>query len=65
MPGSYSQLLLHIVFSTKHRKAWITGDVAERLYPSIGGIVRAEKGGAPQERGSQIRTSPNPAGAWR
>lgn len=44
MPGTYSQLLLHVVFSTKHRKPWITADVAERLYPYIGGIVRAEKG---------------------
>ncbi|MBS0196501.1 MAG: IS200/IS605 family transposase [Planctomycetes bacterium] len=44
MPGTYSQLLLHVVFSTKARASWITADVAERLYPFIGGIVRAEKG---------------------
>jgi len=44
MPGTYSQLLLHIVFSTKGRAPWITPQVAERLYPYIGGIVRAEKG---------------------
>jgi REP element-mobilizing transposase RayT len=44
MPGTYSQLLLHIVFSTKGRSPWITAEVAERLYPYIGGIVRAEKG---------------------
>lgn len=44
MPGTYSQILLHIVFSTKHRTPWITRDLAERLYPYIGGIVRAEKG---------------------
>lgn len=44
MPGTYSQILLHIVFSTKHREAWITPDIAERLYPYMGGIVRAEKG---------------------
>lgn len=44
MPGTYSQLLLHVVFSTKGRAPWITADVAERLYPYIGGIVRAEKG---------------------
>jgi putative transposase len=44
MPGTYSQILLHIVFSTKHREAWITPEVAERLYPYMGGIVRAEKG---------------------
>ncbi len=44
MPGTYSQLLLHVVYSTKHRQPWITADVASRLYPYIGGIVRAENG---------------------
>jgi len=44
MPGTYSQLLLHIVFSTKGRTPWISDEVSERLYPYIGGIVRAEKG---------------------
>ena len=44
MAGSYSQILLHIVFSTKRRQSWITRDVAERLYSYLGGIVRAERG---------------------
>ena len=44
MPGTYSQLLLHIVTSTKRRIPWISTAVAGRLYPYIGGIVRAEKG---------------------
>jgi putative transposase len=44
MPGTYSQILLHIVFSTKHREPWITPALAERLYPYMGGIIRAEKG---------------------
>jgi putative transposase len=44
MPGTYSQILLHVVYSTKHREPWITPDLAERLYPYIGGIVRAERG---------------------
>jgi len=44
MPGTYSQILLHAVFSTKSRQPWITREVAERLYPFIGGIIRAEKG---------------------
>jgi putative transposase len=44
MPGTYSQLLLHIVFSTKHRQPFIATDIAERLYPYMGGIIRAEKG---------------------
>lgn len=44
MPGTYSQLLLHLVFSTKARTPWIKPDLAQRLYPYIGGIIRAEKG---------------------
>ena len=44
MPGTYCQILLHIVFSTKHREQWITADIAERLYPYMGSIVRGEKG---------------------
>lgn len=44
MPGTYSQLLLHVVFSTKERTPWISTEIADRLYPYIGGIVRAEKG---------------------
>lgn len=44
MPGTHSQILLHVVFSTKRREPWITPGIAERLYPYMGGIVRAEKG---------------------
>ncbi len=44
MPGTHSQLLLDIVTSTKGRTPWISTALAERLYPYIGGIVRAEKG---------------------
>jgi REP element-mobilizing transposase RayT len=44
MPGTHTQILLHVVYSTKQRQPWITPDVAERLYPYIGGIIRAERG---------------------
>ena len=44
MPGTYSQILLHVAFSTKQREPMIAPDVAARLYPYIGGLVRAEKG---------------------
>lgn len=44
VPGTYSQMLFHIVFSTKHRRPWIVPELAERLDPFIGGIVRAERG---------------------
>jgi putative transposase len=43
-PEPTPQVILHIVYSTRHRDPWITPDVAERLYPYIGGIIRAEKG---------------------
>lgn len=44
MAGSYAQILLHIVFSTKHREPLITDTIRDRLYAYIGGIVRAEQG---------------------
>ena len=44
MPGTYSQILLHVVFSTKQRRTHITPEIRERLYDYVGGIIRAEKG---------------------
>jgi putative transposase len=44
MPGTFSQILLHAVFSTKHREPLITADLAPRLYDYMGGILRAERG---------------------
>lgn len=44
MPGTYSQILLHVVFSTRAREARLRPDLAERLYPYLGGIIRAERG---------------------
>ena len=44
MPGTFSNILLHIVFSTKRREALITPDLQPRLYKFMGGIVRAEGG---------------------
>lgn len=44
MPGTFSQLLLHIVFSTKHRTPWIAPDIADRIYGYIGGIIKGERG---------------------
>ncbi len=44
MPGTYSKILLHIVFSTKKRAQMITSDLQPRLHAYIGGIVRDEKG---------------------
>ena len=40
MGQSYTNLLYHIVFSTKDRKPLITADVKPRLYEYIGGTIR-------------------------
>jgi REP element-mobilizing transposase RayT len=44
MPSTYTNLLYHIVFSTKDRIPLITDEFKEELYRYIGGIVRAEGG---------------------
>lgn len=44
MPGTYSQILLHAVFSTKHRAAMVKPLIRDQLYAYIGGIIRAERG---------------------
>jgi len=46
MPGTYSKLLDHLVFSTKGRVAWLKPAIAPRVYEYLGGIVRGE-GGVP------------------
>lgn len=40
MPRSYTNLIYHLVFSTKGRAPLITAEREERLYEYIGGIVR-------------------------
>jgi REP element-mobilizing transposase RayT len=44
MAGTFSDLLFHIVFSTKDRIALIDDILQEDLYKYIGGIVRGQKG---------------------
>ena len=44
MPSTFTNLLYHIVFSTKHREPLITDELQEELYRYIGGIIRAEGG---------------------
>ena len=46
MPGTYSQILLHAVFSTKERVSQIKPAIQERLYEYIGGTLRG-MGGIP------------------
>src|ERR1043166_1415793 len=41
MPDSYTNLLYHIVFSTKDRRPLITSECEPRLYDYIGGTIRS------------------------
>src|SRR5438067_10357633 len=43
MPHSYSSSLFHCVFSTKGRRKFISPDLAERLWPYLGGIARENR----------------------
>lgn len=40
MPHTYTNLLVHIVFSTKERYPFIKSEFEERLYEYIGGTIR-------------------------
>mgnify|MGYP000266984628 CR=1 FL=1 len=44
MPSTYSNLLYHIVFSTKDRERLITEEFKEELYRYMAGIAREEGG---------------------
>ncbi len=44
MPATYSNLLYHILFSTKDRERLITEEFKEELYRYIAGIAREEGG---------------------
>ena len=44
MPQSYTNLLYHVVFSTKNRQPLITSECETRLYDYIGGTVRKQGG---------------------
>jgi len=46
MPQSYTQLLYHIVFSTKERNPWLAEPLRSRLYAYLGGAIRDEGGTA-------------------
>jgi REP element-mobilizing transposase RayT len=44
VPHSYTQLLYHLVFSTKKRRPLITSEVAPHLYAYLGGAINDEGG---------------------
>jgi len=50
MPSTYTNLLYHIIFSTKDRRPFINKKFREELLPYIGGIIR-DAGGVPLEIG--------------
>jgi putative transposase len=48
MPSTYSNLLHHIVFSTKDRAPLISDEIKEELYRYMAGIAREEGGVLPE-----------------
>jgi len=44
MAHSFASLLVHAVFSTKNRAPDLSPEIAGRLFPYMGGIVRERKG---------------------
>lgn len=44
MAGTFTNLLYHIVFSTKHRAPLIVHELQVDLYEYVGGIIRGEGG---------------------
>jgi REP element-mobilizing transposase RayT len=44
MPHSFASLLVHIIFSTKNRAGELSPQLAARLFPYMGGIIRERKG---------------------
>ena len=46
MLGTFTQLLYHVVFATKHRANLITTELQPRLYEYLAGVIRGERGKA-------------------
>jgi putative transposase len=44
VPQTFTQLHLHIIFSTKHRAPLIHASIQDRLWKYLGGIVCGERG---------------------
>ncbi len=43
MAHSYTNILIHYIFSTKNREKCISNELQERLWPYMGGIARENK----------------------
>ena len=46
MAHTFTHLLTHIIFSTKERRPLLDADLKARLFPYLGGIIRAHDGKA-------------------
>ena len=44
MPQTYCQLLYHVVFGTKNRRATVDDELRSRLHSYLGGVVREMQG---------------------
>ena len=44
MPQSLSQILVHLVFSTKNRQPLLSDEIRNELHAYIGGIIEIQKG---------------------
>ena len=44
MANTYTQILAHVVFSTKHREPLISTEMRDPLFKYVGGIITAQKG---------------------
>jgi putative transposase len=40
MPQSLSSILIHLVFSTKHREPWLRGAIEVEMHAYLGGVLR-------------------------
>lgn len=43
MPQSLSSILIHLIFSTKHREPFLTPEIDAELYPYMASIFKAMK----------------------
>jgi putative transposase len=46
MAHTFTHLLTHIIFSSKDRRPFLNADLKSRLFPYLGGIIRAHDGKA-------------------
>jgi putative transposase len=44
MPGTFTNLLYHVIFSTKSRAPLVDDSWSDELYRYLGGVIRAESG---------------------